>query len=109
MKISRLRLKPPAMVWAELESSEAFNKMYGQAHQEVAKMDPAFVWVAEEMRAPHPHITLARLGRETGGFQLQPLAAPIDLPVDRIDLMKSTLSSTGPVYEVIETYELKNR
>lgn len=106
MRIARLRFKQPAMIWAEIESSGAFDQLSVDAHQEMAKIDPGFVRIAEEMRPPRPHITLARLGRGAGAVKVTALDQPLAFRVDSIELMESKLYPTGPVYETLDSFTL---
>ncbi len=49
-----------------------------------------------------PHLTVARQGRSREAASLEP-PAPVSGVMDRIVLMNSTLTSSGPVYEVLES------
>jgi 2'-5' RNA ligase len=66
--------------------------------------------IAPDTRAYHPHITLARLGRNSGAVEpfierLASLSSPT-FPVDHICLYESRLGSDGASYTVVERYPL---
>ena len=66
-----------------------------------------------EEREFHPHITLGRLRSDHNQFALIKLLknypAPLDFNqhVDKIILFKSTLNSSGPIYETLQEFPLK--
>lgn len=87
--------KKPVMIWAQFEENTAFEAL-------CLKFREAFP--TGEKRKPLPHLTLARIR------QLKKL--PFDLPhvhpfsfiADRVELLKSNLSSDGAHYEQITSW-----
>lgn len=64
---------------------------------------------AKQRRAPRPHITLARVRSRRRPRRVDLRSAPElegRLQVDRLDLVHSTLTSDGPIYETVETFYL---
>lgn len=71
------------------------------------------VGLAPEHRVFHPHITIARFGREhrTQAQDFERRNAGLSSPpfaVDRFMLFESRLSRHGPHYEEVETYSLED-
>jgi 2'-5' RNA ligase len=68
-----------------------------------------------EARVFHPHLTLGRASANegAGAFRgLDVLASELtdgrQVKVRKLDLMESHLSSTGPRYEIVSSFHLKN-
>jgi 2'-5' RNA ligase len=64
-----------------------------------------------EKRKFTPHITLIRFQNQTTDSlikQLETIECPLTLPVEQIHLYRSTLTPTGPFYEILHTSRLSN-
>jgi RNA 2',3'-cyclic 3'-phosphodiesterase len=95
-------------VWAGLHPTEALTAMH-------AKVDRALVsaGVAPDARAYHPHVTLGRFPSKTprdaaeswlaanAGFTGKPFT------LNWFGLYESVLGKSGPVYSLVERYDLK--
>ena len=101
---------PPKFVWAEGEKSEELSALREDLENALTEKI-AFV---PENQAFAPHITLARIS--TTEFRIiEPEEVPeinesIDLPftVESIEVMESVMHREGPVYEVLESHQLKS-
>lgn len=60
-----------------------------------------------EDRAYAPHLTVGRVRGRPASFELPPIVLDPVFRVESIDLVKSTLTESGPVYEVVEAFALK--
>ena len=100
---------PPKMVWAEGEKSKDLAELREDLENALTER----VRFVPEKRSFVPHITLARIS-SFAFKQMEPEEVPevneaVDLPFDvnSIEVMESVMRKDGPVYEVIESHELK--
>lgn len=115
--------KPPRMVWATGEKSEALAELqagleevfFGPTLKVNNKIEKYIKNIKKpEPKAFSPHITLARL--QQGRFnQLEPEEVPeinekinFSFSVDSIEIMESELKKGGPQYTILESIELGN-
>lgn len=92
-------------LWAGVAPHEPLKALHNKVDQALARAG-----IAPETRAFHPHITLARLKRDSrpvaalversGGLASAPFA------IDGFALYESTLTQDGAVYAVVERYPL---
>jgi 2'-5' RNA ligase len=92
-------------LWAGLTPPDALKSLHKKIDQACLRAG-----IAADTRAYHPHITLARIGRETGPLEpfLERWAALSSqaFPVDSIRLYESHLSSDGASYTTVAGYAL---
>lgn len=91
-------------LWAGVAPHEPLNALHKKVGQALAR-----VGVEPDKRAFHPHITLARLNRESGPVHLLGDAGGLTSPafaVDTFGLYESRLTPEGAVYTAIERYRL---
>jgi 2'-5' RNA ligase len=96
----------PGALWAGLAPLEPLRALYKKVDQACVRAG-----LPPEGRAFHPHITLARLKRESGSVAdvLETCggltSAPF--PVESFALFESTLTPEGAVYTIAERYSLR--
>ena len=102
-------IRRPRVLWLGVEPSPALRCL--KQDLEWALAEHGF---ERETRAFHPHFTLGRAQADdgAGAFRgLDSLASELDcrsrVGVQRVDVMESHLSSSGPRYEVISSFNLK--
>lgn len=110
-KILFAPLSRPRMIWLDFKNSSEFAKLKSAIEDDIIKKqkDGFFRNFRQEMREPHPHLTLARFEESyfsnikkylpSEGINLTKEAAPF--LVKNIDIMESHLSRQGADYEVI--------
>ena len=95
----------PATLWAGIAPQEPVRTLHNKVDQAMAR-----VGLAPEQRAYHPHITLARLGRDAGSLQgfmsHTGTVASEPFRVASYALYESRLTPDGAVYTALETYKL---
>lgn len=92
------------VVWAGLAPQEPLKALHMKVDQAIVRTG-----LKPERRAYSPHITLARLKRNSGpigGFLEQPGARGDQFTVDAFCLYESRLSPEGAVYSTVERYSL---
>jgi RNA 2',3'-cyclic 3'-phosphodiesterase len=94
----------PVTIWAGVAPAKPVRALHKKVDQAMTRvgLDP-------ERRAFHPHITLARLGRDAGSVQAFLEQAPVALPpfaVDAFGLYESRLTPEGAMYTEVERYRL---
>jgi 2'-5' RNA ligase len=115
--------KPPRMVWALGEKSEALAELqsgledafFGPTLKVNNKIDKYIKGIKKpEAKAFAPHITLARL-MQSRFNQLEPEEVPeikekinLSFSVDSIEIMESELKKGGPQYTILESIPLGN-
>lgn len=92
-------------VWAGVTPHDELKPLHKKLDQALAR-----VGIPPEHRAYHPHITLARLGRQAGPAdpfleRWAGLSSP-NFPVEQICLYESRLGSQGASYTILERYPL---
>lgn len=92
-------------LWAGVAPQDALKSLHKKIDQACLRAG-----IAPDLRAYHPHVTIARIGRDTG--PLEPflerwagLSSPA-FPVDSIQLYESRLGSHGASYTVVARYPL---
>lgn len=95
----------PDVVWIGAAPHEPLKALHKKIDQAIVRAG-----LEPERRAFHPHVTLARLNRESGPV-LEFLAGAGGLktpafPVDRFELCESRLTPDGAVYSALERYAL---
>ena len=100
----------PKMLWAQGEKSEELSLL----RQDLENSLTEKVRFVPENRSFAPHITLARISSFLWK-QIEPEERPeinqnLDLffTVESIDVMESELHRGGPVYTILESFQLKN-
>jgi 2'-5' RNA ligase len=103
-------IRRPRVLWLGVEPSPALRCL--KQDLEWALSDHGF---ERETRAFHPHFTLGRAKADdgAGAFRgLDVLASDLkyesQAKIRKVDLMESHLSSSGPRYEVVSSFLLKN-
>lgn len=111
---SKILFAPPSrprMIWLDFKKSSEFAKLKMKIEDEIIKKqkDGFFRNFRQEMREPHPHLTLARFEEKyfpnikkflpVEGIDLSKEAAPF--LVENIDIMESHLSRGGADYEIL--------
>lgn len=95
----------PTTVWAGVTPAEPVHTLHKKVDQAIDR-----VGIEPDRRAFHPHITLARLGRDTGpvdGFLAQSGTVRGEpFRADAFGLYESRLTPEGAVYTLLETYPL---
>jgi len=94
-------IKRPRVLWIGVESQEVPIKIIEYLEEQFSKLG-----FPEERKAPHPHITLARLRTPKNVFKFKEEIEKIKIdnkiwPVDSVFLLKSILTPQGPIYEDI--------
>ena len=92
-------------LWAGVTPHDELKPLHKKLDQALAR-----VGIAPETRAYHPHITLARLGRNAGPVEpfierWAGLSSP-PFPVGNVCLYESRLGSEGATYSIVERYPL---
>ena len=92
-------------LWAGLAPQEPLKALHKKIDQACLRAG-----IAPDTRAYHPHITLARTGRQTGPLgpfleRWAGLSSPA-FPVEHIRLYESRLGSEGASYTVVARYPL---
>lgn len=101
---------PPKMVWAEGEVSEELSVLREDLENALTER----VRFVPENRTFAPHITLARISamefRAIEPEEVPEINENIDLQftVESIEVMESVLKREGPIYEILESHQLKN-
>ena len=103
-------IRRPRTLWLGVEPSPALRCL--KQDLEWALSDLGF---SRETRAFHPHFTLGRAKAEdgAGAFRgLDDLASKLtyqsEATVRKFDLMESHLSASGPRYEILSSYSMRN-
>ena len=103
-------IRRPRVIWLGVEPSPALRCLKHDVEWALSELD-----FERETRAFHPHFTLGRVANDdgAGAFRgLDTLAAELtyarEVNVRRFDLMVSHLSASGPRYEVLTGFPLKN-
>lgn len=96
--------RPARMVWADFAGCHPHTKLVRSVYENTKKfLNPASA--QETDRAPHPHITLARLNNpETARFiKLEPIDAEV-MTAEKCVLFVSELTPKGSIYTAIDEY-----
>jgi RNA 2',3'-cyclic 3'-phosphodiesterase len=95
----------PATLWAGVTPHEPVRRLHNKVDQALARAG-----IPPETRAFHPHITLARLGREAGPahdfLARSGGARTMPFRVSAFGLFESELTPEGPVYTQVGRYSL---
>lgn len=96
-----------SVVWAGVEDGSAELT----ALHEALEAEATALGVDPEDHAFTPHVTLARMNDARGKELVQKVVSEREpeigrFAVDEIRLLSSTLTSEGPVYEAVETFDL---
>ena len=94
----------PEVVWAGVTPQEPVERLHKKVDQAIVRAG-----LEPERRAFHPHITLARLGRDTGpveGFLGSKGVSSERFTVDSFSLVESHLTPERAVYTEVELYPL---
>jgi len=102
-------LRRPRVLWVGVDPSPALRCLKQDLEWTLSELG-----FERETRAFHPHLTLGRTTSDAGpgAFRgLDGLAAGIafkgEVKVWKVDLMESSLSSSGPRYEILSSFPLK--
>jgi 2'-5' RNA ligase len=96
--------RPPRMIWADFAGCHPYTKLVRAVYDNTKNfLNPASA--QETGRAPHPHITLARLNNPDAArfLKLEPIA-PEKMTAEKCILFSSELTPKGPVYTAEESY-----
>lgn len=97
----------PRVVWIGVK--KGFNEIAALSRQ----IDELLAWegIPQEMKAFHPHVTIGRVRRYSPAIKskMEKYAGRSfgSFTVDRFVLYKSTLTPRGPIYDRLQTYEVK--
>ncbi len=95
----------PATIWAGVTPAEPVHALHKKVDQAIAR-----VGIEPDRRAFHPHITLARLGRDAvrpDGFLSQSgTLRGVPFRVDEFSLCESRLTPDRAIHSEIATYPL---
>lgn len=98
--------RPPRMIWADFAGSNPYTKLVRAVYDNTKIfLNPASA--QETGRAPHPHITLARLNNPAVArlLKLEPIP-PEEMAALKCQLIVSELAPKGPIYTAINEYPL---
>lgn len=102
-------MRNPRVIWVGVDvGKEYLKQIYEAIKEELEKLG-----IKVEERKFHPHITIARSRSPKGNFHLIKILGELEIPefgeikVSKISLFKSTLTSKGPIYEILYRWELK--
>lgn len=95
--------KMPKMIWGRFQRSLAFLEL----HKESKKFMKPYM-DEDDDKEPIPHVTLARLRHpiDPKKFSFKPLHLP-PLEVTQLQLYESELTERGPIYTLLDSYELQ--
>ncbi|MEL6593080.1 MAG: RNA 2',3'-cyclic phosphodiesterase [Bacteroidota bacterium] len=99
------KLDEARMIWARYHKTDAFREAVQSIHQLYEQIEPE----QQVRKSPIPHITLARLRRTLGQFELpsRTISPPQKLAVKELVLWESILEGESPEYRVIRRYPLQ--
>ncbi len=103
----------PRVVWLGIQPEEVVKRIKGIWEGIEEHLSKA--GIPKDNREFSPHITLARTKRKLSIPEIKRLRnelnkgdfSNIDLKINRICLVKSTLTHEGPIYDVIKSYEAR--
>ncbi len=99
--------RPPTMIWASMNGSEGFERLAVAVRRAAAPFAPEM----PAAKAVLPHVTLARFGRgaaASGGERpKQPPRRPRPFTVTGFTLFGSRLERSGPAYQALKKYVIK--
>jgi len=92
----------PRVVWVGIAESKELKELHNQIMSVTGSIGE------KEGKSFHPHLTLARVKSGSPPVDIKHLRIPgkMSFHVGSFKLYKSTLDPTGPIYEVIEEFEL---
>ncbi len=103
--VGQFETRRKGAIWAGVTPHEELNLLHKKVDQACLR-----VGVGADTRAYHPHITLARTGRDAGPIDAFVAAAggltSPPFPVGWFGLFESTLSSEGALYTLVARYPL---
>ena len=88
------------MIWLEFIRSEPFEKLVIELSNLVFKTQPSNQII--------PHITLTRFKHDSLTDRSWPIDPSLKLLCKKINLYESVLTPEGPIYTVIQSFDLKN-
>lgn len=95
----------PNIIWLGLAPNLILAKLYQQLTPQLLKLVPTM-----DTKSFRPHLTLARIKSALSATELKLIQSAhlpfISVPVTQINLMTSTLTSVGPVYQLISRHPL---
>ena len=96
--------RDPHMIWGQFKQSKEFDKLVDEINQAVAKHHQDFVI---DQRRSIPHATLTRFKGRIDIKQIELTQPEVDrVEVNSIDLMESELTEKGPIYTIVESYNI---
>lgn len=99
--------KQPSVLWAGVGLTEELERFRNKIHGSLRKLPGLKL----ENRKYHPHVTLARISEVrdqylANYYESHPLFRTSEFSINRFDLVKSTLHSSGSKYELVESFPL---
>ena len=103
--IGQFERRGKGTLWAGVTPHDALRRLHKKIDQACLR-----VGIAADTRAYHPHITLARVGRDSGPIDPFVLVtgglSSAPFPIDWFGLYESELTPNGAVYSIVERYPL---
>jgi len=88
--------KRPRVVWIGLKAAAKIIELQKEIESNLSELG------FEPDKKFHPHITLARI---RGKYKTANISIdPMEITIDRFELIQSTLTPTGPVYNIKQTF-----
>jgi 2'-5' RNA ligase len=97
--------RAPRMIWADFGASKSYTRLVRAVYEHAKSyLDPSSAQTKD--RAPHPHVTLARLSNPAMArlFKLEQLS-PAAMTANKCQLISSELTRSGARYMVMEEYQ----
>ncbi len=99
--------RKPRVLWVGCENEEPYIRLAGSVDEALSRLG-----FEMEKKKPTAHVTIARCKFPKEATDVvQRLSSksfqPINLFVDSVQLMRSTLTPKGAIYEIISSYKLK--
>ena len=99
--------RPPSMVWASFCESESFEKLARDVQKKLGCFIDEKLLHDNSKKKLIPHITLARF---KGFVNVRDILLPKflvpDFKVDKIELVESQLTTGGPIYSSVGSFDL---
>jgi RNA 2',3'-cyclic 3'-phosphodiesterase len=100
---------PTRMIWAEYYNNDHYYAMVTQLKKTLAGFFNSHnQTIEQDTKSIIPHVTLARSnGRLFYPTTTLPQPTIPDLPITTVHLMESELQNSGPIYNILEHFNLK--
>jgi len=97
------------VIGADLDGGSGLDGLIGRIRESAAQIAPTDALLKELQRPPRPHITVARALPRSGVGRVDATSAPAltgRLNVGSVCVVRSVLTSTGPIYKTIQSVPL---